>query len=367
MPINATKWGTGFAPFYDTAAWQSEWGYKDAWMGQGITNPLAFTQATGLKSFTTAFIQQDGQVSDRIHGSLAGLDNDQTEAGMDFFENAKGYMDYIKENDGHITLSFGGAGGSPIWTFAAEHGFSQADLNAEMNRIIDLYDVDALDFDIEGAHANPEFPGVEEGIKMLANSLVEIRNKKPNMKISMTLPVLGRGPNGNDKETLWVTGLQAANGLGWVDVFMDKLGPTFITNAMSMDGGDLGFAYYSNMEDGGAQFVIDSIAGDGNGDNGVKNQVKASAAKYGYTLTEAQAWALTGVTPMIGQNDTLPQRLYPDGWRKVVQFAKDKNMGMLSYWAGERDHYTGSTGPYNNIGIEGTKPFEYMAIAMGIA
>ena len=42
-------------------------------------------------------------------------------------------------------------------------------------------------------------------------------------------------------------------------------------------------------------------------------------------------------------------------------------MGMLSYWAGERDHYAGSTGPYNNIGIEGTSPFEYMAIAMGIA
>jgi hypothetical protein len=52
--------------------------------------------------------------------------------------------------------------------------------------------------------------------------------------------------------------------------------------------------------------------------------------------SEAQLWAMTGVTPMLGQNDDGHVCDQADA-RELVSFAQGKHLGMLSFWEEGRD------------------------------
>ncbi len=72
-------------------------------------------------------------------------------------------------------------------------------------------------------------------------------------------------------------------------------------------------------------------------------------------LTEAKAWSMLGATPMIGQNDVAGEVFTLADASALASFAKQKHLGLVSFWAINRDQpgtnnlalYSGvNTGPF---------------------
>ncbi|MCY0914605.1 RICIN domain-containing protein [Massilia antarctica] len=58
--------------------------------------------------------------------------------------------------------------------------------------------------------------------------------------------------------------------------------------------------------------------------------------------TDAQLWTMIGMTPMIGVNDVATDVFRQADARNVGDFAKQKKLGLLSFWNLQRDRYMGS-------------------------
>jgi hypothetical protein len=54
-------------------------------------------------------------------------------------------------------------------------------------------------------------------------------------------------------------------------------------------------------------------------------------------LSAAQVWAMIGITPMIGYNDDSAEIFEPGDATNVTNFAEQHGIGLLSYWALQRD------------------------------
>jgi chitinase len=54
-------------------------------------------------------------------------------------------------------------------------------------------------------------------------------------------------------------------------------------------------------------------------------------------LTDDAAYAMLGATPMIGRNDVSSETFTLDDARTLVAFARSKKLGLLAFWAINRD------------------------------
>src|SRR6202000_2751703 len=86
------------------------------------------------------------------------------------------------------------------------------------------------------------------------------------------------------------------------------------------------------------------------------NQIKAICTGK----TDAQLWAMIGVTPMIGVNDTQSEVFRQADATQLTTFAQQKGLGLLSYWALQRDMPGGSD--YNDFSLVNTKAYEFYKI-----
>ena len=55
------------------------------------------------------------------------------------------------------------------------------------------------------------------------------------------------------------------------------------------------------------------------------------------TKTDAQRWAMIGVTPMIGLNDVSPEVFTLSDAQTLLTFAQQKNIALLAMWSSTRD------------------------------
>jgi hypothetical protein len=62
--------------------------------------------------------------------------------------------------------------------------------------------------------------------------------------------------------------------------------------------------------------------------------------------TDAQLWALVGVTPMIGLNDVHPEVFTLADAQKLRDFAIQKNIARLAMWSAGRDKSCPNNGTY---------------------
>ncbi|OLE21414.1 MAG: hypothetical protein AUG44_27665 [Actinobacteria bacterium 13_1_20CM_3_71_11] len=256
----------GVAPYVDMSANSS--GMLDS----------AITQ-TGLKSYTAAFVIGSGCTP--IWGDSLDINSSTTNAKI-----AKA------ESEGAKTIiSFGGAGGTEL----AQSCTDTASLTAAYQSVIDKYHVDHLDFDVEGAAIAD--PG---SINRRYQAIKTLEANNAGLNVSVTIPVLQSGPDGNGTAFL-----QAARNNGArVD----------LVNIMTMD-------YGGAVADMGAAAI--------------------SAARG--TLTAAQGvwpsfgYASMGITPMIGQNDQAGEIFTTTDARNVVNFANSNGVGRLAFWSVGRD------------------------------
>src|SRR5690242_15046627 len=256
------------APYVDMGAWPTP----------SLTD---MASAGNLKNFTLAFITASGckAMWFNAYDPRAAWSRDQVDA--------------IRSRGGDVKISFGGASGIEL----AQACSTAAATEAEYQAVVDAYNLKYIDLDIEGAAvADPTT------IARRSQALKLLQTARPNVRVSLTLPVLPEG--------LTADGLNVVRSARDAGVSLD------LVNVMAMD-------YYR--------------AGD-YGDLAVQaaNSTFAQLKSLYPGRSDAQVWKMVGVTPMLGQNDDGHVYDQNDA-RQMVAFAQGKHLGMLSFWELTRD------------------------------
>jgi chitinase len=295
--------GTEVAPYFYTWAFGSS-GYA--------ANSLAQAQAAGVNAVTLAFGTSNGSC---------------TLEGFNFSASSKQDVQSYLANGGRIILSFGGADGPFL-----EDDCSTSGLYNIINNLISTYKIYYLDFDVEGSEVD------DTGAANTRNAVLkQLQAAYPNLYVSFTVPVDPSGLPG-DVETLIKNARNAGVNIN-------------VVNIMTMD--------YGYMGETESAVAIESA-------NGTFNQLKSI-----YTgLTTAQVWNKIGITPMIGLNDgntsqtKNPEQFTPADATSVTQFVQTNGLGLLSYWALNRDQ-PGTVNSENDLDTfdsTGTTRFEFYNI-----
>ena len=193
------------------------------------------------------------------------------------------------------TLSFGGQAGRELGLSCR----SSRGLAKVYGAVASTYGITSLDFDLEG-------PGLaRSALARRAQALRILQRRKPNLKISLTLPVTPHG--------LLPNAMRAVRATLAAGVRIDSV------NIMTMDFGD---------ED----------APDGNrmGDYSIA-AAQATHKQLAALRHGLDSWSALAVTPMIGVND-LPNEIFTlADASALAAFAGSTGVGQLHYWVFNRD------------------------------
>ncbi|MDJ0346056.1 cellulose binding domain-containing protein [Streptomyces sp. H10-C2] len=261
--------------------------------------------ASGLRSFTMAFITASGckAMWFNAYDPRAGWAKDQVDA--------------IRAVGGDVKISFGGASGSEL----AQACTTVDSLYAEYDAVVNAYGLTYADFDIEGAAtADPA------SISRRSQALARLQQAHPGLRISLTLPVLPEGLTADG-----ITLVKSARDAG---VTLD------VVNVMAMD-------YYRATDYGDAAVQA-------------AQSTQAQLRTLYPGKTDAQLWAMTGVTPMLGQNDDGHIFDQTDS-RQLVSFAQGKHLGVLGFWETTRDRNACNGALYMCTNVPQT-PYEFSKI-----
>jgi len=227
-------------------------------------------------------------------------------------------IDELRAAGGDVVISFGGASGIELALACTD----VAALTAEYQAVIDAYDLRVIDLDIEGAAAADT-----ASVDRRSEALAALQDANPDLEISLTLPVLPEG--------------LVASGLNIVRSARDAGVDIGVVNVMAMDYGRAGQDY--------GELAI---------------QAAQSTAEQLGTLfpdrSEAELFAMVGVTPMLGVNDDQGVFDQTDA-RNLVEFAEQSGVGYLSMWEANRDRNACNGALFQCTNIPQT-PFEFSRI-----
>ncbi|QMU70686.1 cellulose binding domain-containing protein [Streptacidiphilus sp. P02-A3a] len=281
----------------------------------------AITAATGLKQLSLAFV---------INGSTpctaSWFGDYNVSTGWD-----KADIQAIQAAGGDVRVSFGGANGTEL----AQSCTTEAALAAQYQSVVDTYGLDRIDFDIEGS-ALADHTSIDLRSAAIAQVQAAQRAKGRDLRVSLTLPVL---PSGLTADGVYA--LQSAEKAG---VVVDAV------NVMTMDFGD------STAPNPAGQMGTYSID--------AAQATQAQIKSVWTSLTDAQAWAMVGVTPMLGQNDQTDEVFGLADAQQLITFAEQKHLGELSFWEVTRDANacTGGLSECTNIA---QTPYEFSKMFAG--
>jgi chitinase len=198
---------------------------------------------------------------------------------------------------GRVILSFGGADGRYL-----ESACSATAMFDLIKNVIDTQKIYDLDFDVEGSQLD------QTGLTTTRNTVLkQLQAAYPSLYVSFTLPA---DPDGLPSDAMTLLKSTKAAGVN-----------INIVNIMTMDYGTAG-------TQGRAEGTV-AIASA----NGTFGQLKSLYPN----LSTAQIWGMIGITPMIGYNDASAEIFEPVDATAVTNFAIRNGVGLLSYWALQRD------------------------------
>jgi len=264
-----------FAPYIDMSLY-------------GNGSLAAISQASGIKTFTLAFIQSSG-ANTIGWGGVGTIANDALPDGSTILSQIQA----LRAIGGNVIISFGGSAG----TDPAVAATSAASLQADYQSVIDRYGVTSLDFDVEGAPiAN------QASINLRDQALVGLEAANPGLQVSCTLPVL---PTGLDQ-----------NGMNFIHSAVKDGVHIGVINIMAMD--------YGSAVDNGGAMGTDAI-----------DAIKATESQ----LASAGLNAKIGVAPMIGVND-LSSEVFSlaDAQQLAAYVQTDPDVVRTSMWSVSRDN-----------------------------
>ncbi|MEW1630094.1 cellulose binding domain-containing protein [Streptomyces sp. NPDC089173] len=270
-PGDGGETGSRFAPYIDTSLYPAY-------------DLLDTATRTGVKEFHLAFITSGGGCAP-LWAGVTGLGDDQVAR----------QIGALRSEGGDVRVSFGGAAGAELALNCA----SSADLAAAYGKVIDVYKLTKVDFDIEGA----ALPDAAANTRR-AQAIAQLQKTYPDLDVAFTLPVMPEG--------LTQPG---------VDLLADARKNGVRVDAVNIMAMDYGPAYSDDM---GAYAIQAATA--------TQAQIKGVLG-----LSEAAAWQAVAVTPMIGVNDVVTEIFTVEDATQVVEFAQEKGIGRLAMWSGTRD------------------------------
>lgn len=214
----------------------------------------------------------------------------------------------LQAEGGEVMVSFGGAIGTPLAVSITDVDA----LVAEYERVIAAYHLTCIDFDIEGlwAHYPTQSASIDRRSRAMRILQDHAAAEGRPLEIWLTFAVL---PTGLTTDGLAI--VQSA-----VDAGVELRG----VNVMCMD---YGLANYTG--DAGESAILAGTR--------LFEQLQAIYAKAGIPKSDAQLWAMVGLTPMIGVNDVQDIVFTQADAREVLDFANAKGIGLLSMWSAHRD------------------------------
>jgi len=267
----------GFAPYVDTSLYPP-------------FSLVSTAQATGVKQFNLAFVVAGG--SSGCAPEWGGV----TAIGDDPVASQIGALRAI---GGDVRISFGGEAGSELAVTCT----SASQLQAAYQQVISAYDVNKVDFDIEGAAVADTAANARRD-----QALAALQAADPGLQVSFTLPVLPSG--------LTSDGVAILDGAVAAGVKISAV------NVMAMDYGD-GAAPNPSGQLG--TYAIDAATA-------TDAQVATALG-----ISDAAAWSKIAVTPMIGVNDTSDEIFTVANAQQLAAFAASKHLAWLSMWSAARD------------------------------
>jgi hypothetical protein len=249
----------------------------------------AVTQSTGQKFYTLAFISGNG-----CNADWAGtIPLNQTDI---YLPNLDSDISYVRAQGGDVIISFGGEAGQEL----AQTCSSASALQAQYQAVVTKYNALHLDFDIEGGEQ-----GDATTYDRRDTALAALQAANPGLTISFTLP---SATTGLLSDSLGLLNNAVSHGVNFN-----------VVNLMTMDYGSAD----SNM----GQEAINAA-------NGLYAELKTIFP----SKSSSQLWAMVGITPMIGQNDSGGEVFSLSNAQQVLTFAQQNKIGELAFWEVSRDN-----------------------------
>ncbi|MGJ6969348.1 chitinase, partial [Streptosporangium sp. G11] len=252
------------------------------YMGWGSPpSPGTVMDATGVKSFTMAFILSGGGCVPRWdgHRPLTGGADQQA-------------INTIKARGGNVQVSFGGWSGNKLGPNCS----TPAAYAAAVQQVINAVGPAVVDFDIENSD---EFTNYTVQDRIL-NGLKIVKQGNPAVKIAVTF---GTGISGPD-----AAGVRLINRSRELGVPIDN---------------------YTIMpfNFGGANIYANTVSAS----EGLKN-----ALKNAFGWSDAQAYARMGISGMNGLSDQREVTTVA-AWTQIRDWARSKGLTRLAFWSVNRD------------------------------
>jgi chitinase len=216
----------------------------------------------------------------------------------------------LKQQGGNITISFGGLKNKELASSCSD----VTSLKDAYRTVIDRYDLDTIDLDIEMDNLKDTAAG-QRRAEAIAQLQSERRAQGKKLAVWITLPV---SPTGLTQD-----------GANAVSQLLEKKVDLAGVNAMTMD--------YGQSLDGMSMIEASKKAL-----SATQRQLGVLYQRTGIYLNDATLWSKIGATPMIGQNDFENEVFMLDDAKQLNKFVREKGVGRMSMWSANRDVTCGS-------------------------
>jgi len=274
-------------------------GYVDATVSPQY--PFATPASDTSRNVVLSFIVADPANPCVPHwGTEYSLDDADTLLGLDT------KIALLRKNGGHPAVSFGGASNTELATSCID----EPSLLGAYSSVVDRYQVNTVDFDIEGDNLADTAAGVRRA-KAVAQLQQERSGRGKPLDVWLTLPVSPHGmtdPGVAEVETMLRAGVDLAG-----------------VNIMTMNYGDSRLPGQSMLQASEDAAVA------------TQSQLGIIYQRAGQDLDSQAVWAKIGLTPMIGINEISTDIFELDDAKAFADFAAANHVGRMSMWSDNRD------------------------------
>jgi hypothetical protein len=273
-------------------------------------SPSAVMEATGVRSFTMAFVLSDGGCSPAWDGSRPLTGGADAAA-----------IDEIRAAGGDIVPSFGGWSGNKLGPNCG----SPEELAGAYQEVIDAFGLSAIDIDIENTD---EFENEVVQDRILG-ALKIVKANNPGIQTIVTFGTSTTGPN--------------------------YYGNRLIEQAAALDAG-IDIFTIMPFDFGSSDIETDTI--------GAAEGLRAKLmSTFGWS--ESQAYRHLGISGMNGLSDQQEMTSVAT-WTAIRDWASAKGVGRLAFWAVNRDRPCPGGGVVSNCSGIDQQEWEFTRITAGL-